>query len=212
MKEVGKLNFTTVQVSNTKKIDSLFKKTLFLKKMQSKDLSVIHSKVFNNDLNHVVFNVEDEYMLSTTKLGHKFNFPYSSWINTFYKHSSKLMFIENEAYEFDKVIISELEKYLDLSVTKNNFSNSLYFKVFEEFKGIIKKCEYINKDDEPISLDFTKTEKFYEIINKEYQIDFLTLNFEGKLISIYKSGKVTIDNNDENHLLDVIERFYKCIG
>ncbi|MGE9214927.1 hypothetical protein [Exiguobacterium aurantiacum] len=204
------MNFTTVIVSDSKKIDQLSKKKFFLKKPANKNLSVIHSNKFN-DIHHVVFNIEDEYVVSTMKLGPQFNFPYSSLINTFYKHNSKLLLIEHENVSFNQIIMDELINNLKINAEVKQFDNKDFLNIIKFFKGTIKKIEYTNKDDEFISLDFVNLDKLHTIVEEDNSLDFLTINFEDRYLSVWKDGKISIDNNDEKYLIGVVERLFMCI-
>lgn len=205
------MNFTAVSVSNSKKIDNLSKNRFFFKKKESKNLSAVHSNTID-DLRHVVFNIEDEYIVTTSKRGPQFNFPYSSLINTFYQYDSNLFLIEHENSSFDQIIIDELTNELKIKAEKKLFINNDYLCIHDKLNGKIKKMEYTNADEEFISRDYVDKNEFYRLVRDSVKIEFLTINFEDRYLSVKHDGKITIDNNDEKYLLSVVSRLFECIG
>lgn len=205
------MNFTITSVSNSKKIDSLSKKPFFLKKSMSKNVAAVHSNSFD-DLNHLVFKIEDEYIVTTSKRGPQFNFPYSSLINTFYKHNSSLLLIEHENSSFDDLIINELKTSLKVEVKKREISSQDYLCIYKKFSSKIKKIEYTNIDEEIVSLDFMNNNDFFNLLDTSNSIDYLTLNFNNRFLTIKQNGNISIDNDDEKYLVDVVSRLFECIG
>src|SRR5699024_5220650 len=142
---------------------------------------------------HVVLHISDEYQIGTKKLGEQFNYPYSSLINMFFILNVNYALIEhiNDKYSDDSL------KYINhitrTKVNKFTISNRIIIKLYDLFRGEIKKLEYTNEDDELFDLDFVAEDDFYNIAN-ESTVDRLTMLVNNRYISINSKGEITVDN------------------
>jgi hypothetical protein len=193
------MRFRILEIDDSKKLLKLskIKKSFFAKK---EDLSLFHFYEIKNNMYHVIFQIADEYLLGTKRSGNYLNVPFSQYINCFFFTNARLILIEDteEAYiedikKFLKEKTNAIANYYEIN--KNSFE-----KLVRYLNGFIKKIEYHDKDGDDYEAEFVPIEKFLEI-NLNFTIDYISLNVDQQFISIYRNGKISVDNSDEEYLI-----------
>jgi hypothetical protein len=193
------MRFRILEIDDSKKLLKLskIKKSFFAKK---EDLSLFHFYEIKNNMYHVIFQIADEYLLGTKRSGNYLNVPFSQYINCFFFTNARLILIEDteEAYiedikKFLKEKTNAIANYYEIN--KNSFE-----KLVRYLNGFIKKIEYHDKDGDDHEVEFVPIEKFLEI-NLNFTIDYISLNVDQQFISIYRNGKISVDNSDEEYLI-----------
>ena len=195
--------FKIIKIDDQSRLKKLEKiKKSFLSKKKD-DISLFHFQEVKKDMFHTVFHLNDEYLMGTKKIGNQTSVPFSQYINFFFFKNSRFCLIENT----DNVYFNEIKNYIstktqeqiqEYTLNKNDFGN-----IVNRLGGFIKKIEYSNGEDD-FEKGFTSLEDF-NFINKDYFIDYVSLNNNEYFISIYKSGKVSVSNSDEDYLIDFAE-------
>lgn len=195
--------FKIIKVDDQLQLGKLgkLKKSFF--SLKKDDISLFHYQQVKENMYHVVFHSNDEYLLGTKKIGNQTSVPFSQYINFFFFSNSSYCLIENT----DQVYFDEIKNYIlqktkskvqEYSLEKEDFHN-----IVNRLGGFIKKMEY-SDGEEDFERNFTSIDEFNKI-NDEYSIDYISLNNEEYFISIYKSGKVSVGNSDEEYLIDFAE-------
>ncbi|WP_214810864.1 hypothetical protein [Exiguobacterium sp. s127] len=208
------MNFRLVVVSEYKKLRKLTKKNfIFGNNKKNEHLSVIHNFDMKNNISHLVYHLKDEYCISTIAMGEQFKIPYSSLINLFYNKKNKIVFIEHSNLQTDQLVKNELSSKTEGLVNEKLISNLEFINVFKEFETQIIKISYVNNDlEEYHENDYMIEEEFLNIANNNaVKINYITFSIDNKLMSLYEEGKVTINNDDEEYLISVVERLYSCL-
>ncbi|WP_454844391.1 hypothetical protein [Priestia megaterium] len=195
--------FKIIKVDDQLQLGKLgkLKKSFF--SLKKDDISLFHYQQVKENMYHVVFHSNDEYLLGTKKIGNQTSVPFSQYINFFFFSNSSYCLIEST----DQVYFDEIKNYIlqktkskvqEYSLEKEDFHN-----IVNRLGGFIKKMEY-SDGEEDFERSFTSIDEFNKI-NDEYSIDYISLNNEEYFISIYKSGKVSVGNSDEEYLIDFAE-------
>ncbi|WP_079525498.1 hypothetical protein [Solibacillus isronensis] len=204
------MNFSLLKVDNPNKLKSLSRNKInFFKKQE--DVSLFHFNKIDNDLYHAVFNISDEYQVSTKKLGNQHNYIYSSLINFFFLPENKYAFMEYINKEYLEEVLTDVNKRTKASLSKIEINNSLFKLIYNDLNGTIKKLKYTNEEDEFFDLDFVTNEKFLGIINSNI-IEELTVLVENQFITINKNGRVSVDNSEEQFLVTFTKRILNAIN
>ncbi|MEW5552131.1 hypothetical protein ABGT22_19700 [Peribacillus frigoritolerans] len=195
--------FKIVKVDDQSRLKKLGKiKKSFLSKKKD-DISLFHYQEVKKDMFHTVFHLNDEYLMGTKKIGNQTSVPFSQYINFFFFNNSGFCLIENT----DSVYLNEIKNYIskkaqeeiqEYKLSKDDFGN-----IVNRLGGFIKKIEYSDGEDD-FEKDFASIDDF-NLINKDYLIDYVSLNNNEYFISIYKSGKVSVSNSDEDYLINFAE-------
>lgn len=204
------MNFSLLKVENPSKLKSLSRNKInFFKKKE--EISLFHFNKIDNDLYHAVFNISDEYQVSTKKLGNQYNYMYSSLVNFFFLDQNKYAFLEYINNEYLEEVLMELNRKTRASISKIAINNDL-FKLFNiDLNGTIKKMKYTNEDDEFIDLDFATKDKFLEVVASN-TIEEITVLVENQFITINKNGRVSVDNSEEEFLVYFTKRILNAIN
>lgn len=203
------MNFSLLKVNNPNKLKHLSKNKInFFKKEE--DISLFHFNKFDNELYHAVFNVQDEYKVSTKKLGEQHNYVYSSLVNFFFLSGSSYAFVEYINKEYQEEVLNELMRRTRTKIELLKVNNELIKILYKDLDGIIKKINYTNEDGELLELDYVTEEKFNEIVYKNIVDDF-TILFEGQFIKVSKEGRISVNNSDENYLINFTKRLINAI-
>lgn len=197
------MRFNILQVNDQNKLKKLggFKKSFFAKK---DDINIFHYYEVENEMFHVVFRINDEHLLGTKKRGNYLNVPFTQYINCFFFLKSKLIVIEQieEAYVYD--IAQFIEEKTGSIISAFKFEKKHFQKMVNFFDGFIKKIEYYDEHEDDYEIDFADITQFNEI-NANYNIDYISLNVETQFISLYKSGRISVDNTSEEYLIKLIK-------
>lgn len=204
------MNFSLLKVEHPNKLKSLSRNKInFFKKQE--DVSLFHFNKIDDDLYHAVFNVSDEYQVSTRKLGNQYNYMYSSLVNFFFLPQNKYALMEYINKEYLEEVITDINKRTKASISKYEINNDFFKLIFLDLNGTIKKLKYINEDEEYFELDFISNEKFIELINSNI-IEELTVLVENQFITVNKKGRVSVDNSDEQFLVHFTKRILNAIS
>lgn len=204
------MNFSLLKVDKPLKLKSLSKaKVNFFKREE--EISIFHFNKFDSDLFHVVFNINDEYQIGTKKLGNQHNLVYSSLINFFFLLNSNYAFLEYLNKEYQEEILNEVQTRTKASVGVLTLDNELLMKIYRSLDGTIKKLQYTSPDEEYFNLEYVNDEQLNKIFN-ENTIDSYTVLIEGQFISISKEGRISVDNSDEDFVINFTKRLLNAIS
>ncbi|MDQ0268672.1 hypothetical protein [Cytobacillus purgationiresistens] len=199
------MNFILFEIDNPKKLKSLSKsKISFFKK--DEDISLFHFNKMDDGLFHVVFNISDEYMVSTKKLGSQHHFSYSSLTNFFFDANSQTALIEYINKEYLDEVTKEIEKRTKSLIRKKNITNEQFLIIQHEFSGKIKKIEFTNSEEEYFELENVSNNFIKDNLN-DITIDKIVILHENQYLSVSNDGKVSVDNSDQEYVIDFVKRF-----
>lgn len=193
------MNFTLFKVDNPKRLKKLNdSKISFFKKHEG--IELFHFNKLDFEMFHLVYHIKDEYQVGTKRVGNQINLPFTQFINCFFFLNNEYLLIEEVLKEYQDDVIKHIQKKVNVTIENETVSNTQFLNVQSKLQGFIKKVEYINEDEGDISLDSISTEKLKEIssINILYR---LTLSVENQFVSIYKNGRISVDNSDEMFLI-----------
>lgn len=198
------MNFSLLQVDSPNKLKRISKnKISFFKKEQ--DVSLFHFNEISDGLFHAVYTLQDEYKVSTRKLGEQHNYVYSSLINFFFLSNSKYAFIEYINKEYQAEIIRELEDKTNSKIKVMRINNKIFNKLFTELIGNIKQINYTSGDGELLSVDYADKALFNQII-ENYIVDDITILYQGQFVRITNNGRISVNNSDENYVINFTKR------
>ncbi|SDM16990.1 hypothetical protein [Bacillus sp. OK048] len=204
------MNFTLLKIENSSKLKSLSKNKInFFKK--DEEISLFHFNKLDNDLFHAVFNISDEYLVSTKKLGNQHNFIYSSLINFFFFLDNNFAIIEFINNEYQNDVLTDIKTRTKTSINIHKLDNELLLKIFHSLGGTIKKLYYSNDEDEYFELDYVKEDLLNKIANNN-TIDSFTVLFEGQYASVSSQGRISVDNSNQEYLVNFIKRLLNAIN
>ena len=204
------MKFSLLKVDNPQKLKSLSRNKInFFKKEE--EITLFHFNMFDNDLYHAVFSINDEYQVSTKKLGNQHNFVYASLVNFFFLLNKEFAFLEFVNNEYQDEIINEIERKTKISVKQQPLDNVSFLKLVGKLNGDIKKIHYSNDDGELFDLDYTSYEKFTQIADVN-TIDDCTISVEDQFITISNNGLISVDNSDEKFLVGFTKRILYAIS
>lgn len=203
------MNFSILKVDKPNKLTSLSRSKInFLNKEE--DISLFHFNKFDDDLYHVVFNILDEYQVSTRKLGQQHNHAYSSLVNLFFLADSHYVLIEYINKNFQEEVINELMRRTKVIIESPKLNNELLAILYYDFNGVIKKLNYTSKDEELLSVDYVNEKDFTEIVS-ENTVDDFTLLVENQFIKVSRTGRISVNNSNENYLVNFVKRILNAI-
>lgn len=203
------MNFILLKVDNPKKLKSLSKNKInFFRK--DEEISIFHYNQMDNGLFHVVFNISDEYVVSTKKLGHQHNFTYSSLSNYFFDLDTNYTVLEYINNEYLDEILNEIKKKTKSLISIVEIKNDQLLEIYGEFKGKIKKLEYTNQDEELIELDNISQDTLQKI-SENNSLDSITFLFDNQFVTIKANGKISVDNSNQDYLVGFIERVLNAV-
>lgn len=205
------MNFSLLKVDNPNKLKSLSKNKInFFKKVEVEDVSLFHFNKIDNDFYHAVFNISDEYQVSTKKLGSQHNYMYSSLINFFFVKNSKYTFLEFINSEYEKEVLLEIKNRAKVEINKYELNNEDILSILNKLNGDIKKLKYITRDEEYKDLDFVSKNDFFKISQFEV-IEEVTILLENQFITITNRGKISVDNSNEEFLIKFTKRILNAM-
>lgn len=204
------MNFILLKVDNPKKLKSLSKNKInFFRK--DEDVSIFHYNQMDNGLFHVVFNISDEYVVSTKKLGHQHNFTYSSLSNYFFKLETNYTILEYINNEYLDEVLNEIRKKTKSIISIVEINNGHFLDIYDNLKGKIKKLAYTNQDEEFVELE-NINQGTLQKISEENLIDSITFFFDNQYVSIKANGKISVDNSNQEYLVGFIERVLNALN
>ncbi|SDX63353.1 hypothetical protein [Salimicrobium album] len=203
------MNFSLLKVDQPKKLKSLSKNKInFLKKEE--EISLFHFNQFENGLFHVVFNISDEYQVSTLKLGTQYNFVYSSLVNFFFIINEQLVFIEYVNNEYQKEVLKEIERRTKVNLNSVEINNFSFKKIYECLGGNVKRINFSDEEEGLLSDGPIISNRFYEI-EEGYKIDDITFLINDRFLKVTKNGKISVDNSDEQYLTEFVKKIINVL-
>lgn len=197
------MRFKLLKVNNSDKLLKLSKiKRSFLSKKE--DMSLFHYFEVEQDLFHIVMHINDEYLLTTKKNGNYMNVPFSHYINCFFLKNSHYFFIEDIGDGYINDITAYLSKKTNAEFDSIEFNNKQIEKLISYFPGFIRKVEYKNQYDDFVDYENITMNQFQNY-NLELDIDFVTFLVNSNFISIYKNGKISVDNSEEEYVINFVK-------
>ena len=136
------MNFSFLEVESPKKLKKLSKRKISFLNKKDEDVSVFHYNAVDEEIIHVVFNINDEYQVSTLKLGNQYNFSYSSLLNFFFIPNRNYAFLEYINQEFEEMVIKEINNRCGTSIDSSKFINKNFWEIYVGLNGTIKKLNY----------------------------------------------------------------------
>lgn len=193
------MNFTLFKVNNPKRLKKLNEsKISFFKKHEG--IELFHFNKMDLDMCHLVYQIKDEYQVGTKRVGNQINLPFTQFINCFFFSNNEYLLIEEVLKEYQDDVLKHIQKKVNVMIENKEINNIQFLNIQSKLQGFIKKVEYINEDEEDIYLDSISTEKLKEI-SSENILDRLTLSIENQYVSIYRNGRISVDNSDEQFLI-----------
>lgn len=174
---------------------------LFSKK--DEEISIFNIAKISNDSYHIVFHISDEYISSTRKGGNESILPFSQYINAFL--NKKFLFIENINKNYLNLIKEFIYKEYNVNSSFFTFNNHIILSIVNITNGLIKKLEYIDQDEEDFEAENINIEELNEIINDGNKIDYINYLSNNTFISIQRNSKISINSDNEERLLELIE-------
>lgn len=204
------MNFSLLKVDNPNKLKSLSKnKFNFFKK--DEDVSLFHFNKLENELFHAVFNINDEFVVSTKKLGNQHNYVYSSLINFFFLLNNDYAFLEYINKEYQNEVLTEINSRSRSNVNIQKLNNEFLLKINQSLNGIIKKLYYSNDEEEYFELDYVNEDSLKEIAAHS-TIESLTILFDQQYVSVSREGKISVDNSNQEYVVNFIKRLLDAIN
>lgn len=199
------MQFSLLKIEKPNKLKRLSKNKINFLNKKEEEISIFHFNKFDDSLFHVVLHISDEYQIGTKKLGKQFNYPYSSLVNMFFILNANYILLEHINDKYTSEVIEYINNSTKTQVIKLSINNDIIIKLHELFNGTIKKVEYTNEYDEMFELDYVTKNYFHEIASNN-TIDLITLLVDNRFISLDRKGKITVDNSDENFLINFTKR------
>lgn len=199
------MKFSLLIVENPNKLKKLSKNVTSFLREKEEDISIFHYNEFENDLFHVVLNINDEYKIGTKKLGEQHIYPYSSLNNFFFLPNSNYALIEYINEKYLSEMLSFINNHTKAKMSTSTVDNSMMISLYESLQGHVKKIEYMNSEAELFDRDFVNDEIFYDIA-KNNTIDRVTFSVNNQFLSVTNEGKITVDNSDEMFLINFTKR------
>lgn len=132
------------------------------------------------------------------------NVPFSQYINCFFLKNSKYFFIEDIGDAYIKDVIAYFTDKTGVILETFIISNHQIEKLVSQFDAAIKKVEYQDEDEEYFDYENPSQDEFNSY-NKDLQIDYISILCNSNFISIYKEGKVSVDNSDEEYIINFVK-------
>lgn len=197
------MKFTVYLVDKKSKMDRLKNNSVFM----SKDLvSVFHFNLINTGLSHIVFNINDEYMVGTKISGNQLNYPIKQYINSFYHHKSGVFYLENVNEEYNEEILRFLDSE-NIALKRLEFHTNFILKFLNTFTGHIKKIEFEDKNEESFSFETISQNNLMQHLSENKKIIYISFLSGDYFISLYRSGLLSVNESDINYLIKFIEDF-----
>jgi hypothetical protein len=197
------MNFITYVVNkpqNFKKLKSV-KQSFF---GRGTDASVFLYNEKPNGLVHLILKLNDEYLIRTKLFSEYTSIPFDHYINVFFNLSSSTLFIEESLGAYLDVAIEYLQRAAKIQVERKKIALDTFIKLSEKYSGNadIIRLEYLSKEsDEEVTLEYTSMLKFQKLKNDFEQIDFMSWRFNEFYASINMTGKVKVDNSQDEFLV-----------
>ncbi|HDR7432660.1 hypothetical protein [Bacillus albus] len=197
------MKFNIFKVSDSKKLLKITKKrTSFLAKKTG--INTFHANELNHNFHHIVFHIPDEYNVGSKTGGNYINFPFSQYVNSFVFLDGNYFLVEliNEGYT--KEVLDYINQKTGVSFDKINFDSNVINRLVSTLNGKIKQVEYVNEEGDDQVLEHVKQEQFLQIVNN-YDVEYVLLNVDDRLISLHNRGILSVDNSDEDYLIKFTE-------
>ncbi|MBX7001871.1 hypothetical protein P9384_02435 [Bacillus pumilus] len=193
------MNFSILKVNHSLKLKTLGKNNInFFNKKD--DISLFHFNQLDKNMFHVVFNINDIFQTGTKRTGNQHNFTYSSLVNCFFFLDNDYLLIENVTTEYVEDVISHIEQKTKTKIHKVKLSNDQFCSIKNVLDGSIKKLAYVNMDEDDIEHEFVNNDEFLKII-ESYKVENMTILAESEYVSIYRMGKISVNNSDDQYLI-----------
>lgn len=157
-----------------------------------------------NGLVHLILKLNDEYLIRTKLFSEYTSIPFDHYINVFFNLSSSTLFVEESLGAYLDVAIEYLQRAAKIQVERKKIALDTFIKLSEKYSGNsdIIRLEYLSKEsDEEVTLEYTSMLKFENLKNDFEQIDFMIWRFNEFYASINMTGKVKVDNSQDEFLV-----------
>ncbi|MED4292246.1 hypothetical protein [Priestia megaterium] len=206
------MNFTLYEIDKPKRLKKLAgNKVNFFKKPG--DIELYHFNEIETDMFHIVYHIKDEYQVGTKRAGNQMRLPFTQFVNCFFFLENDYFLLEEVLEEYQQDVVEHIQRKAGVSIKRKKLENKHFLQVYSALSGFIKKVEYQDKDEEDYYLDSINKEKFEDII-ENFILDRLTISVENEFVSMYKKGKISVDNSNENYLIkftrDIVYAIDNC--
>lgn len=174
------------------------------------EVNLFHFNEIDTNMFHIVYNIEDEYQVGTKRVGNKMNLPFRQFVNCFFFLENEYFLLEETIDQYQEDIIKHIESKASVSINQTKLENTDFLKISNSLNGHVKKVEYIDENNDDYFLESIRGEEFEAIINR-FILDRLTLLVENRFVSIYRKGKVSVDNSNEDYLIKFTRQIVDAI-
>ncbi|GGN55048.1 hypothetical protein [Oceanobacillus indicireducens] len=207
------MNFTLhkLKAESFPKQKGIIKKSWQLFSKKEEDVSLFNWNEIEKNKFHIVFHISDEYISRTKKGGNEKVLPFSQYINAFLIEDN--FFIETNNKNYLSLIINFLKTEHKLDPISMEIDNELLLEIIKQTNGFLKKFEYVNDEDNDFFEENLKYETLIKILNTPgNEFEFVNFLYKNTFISIYRNGKISINSNDEDELLQIIEEVSNAVS
>ncbi|MEH6892603.1 hypothetical protein V7024_23670, partial [Bacillus sp. JJ864] len=101
-------------------------------------------------------------------------------------------------------ITAYLSKKTGAEFSSTEFNNKHIEKLISFFHGHIKKVEYKDEYDDFIDYENIPINEF-QLNNLQLEIDYVSFLANFNFVSIYKNGKISVDNSEEEYIINFVK-------
>ncbi|MEC1373364.1 hypothetical protein P9D39_03440 [Heyndrickxia oleronia] len=178
------------------------KKTWKLFSKKDDDVSLFNSTKISPKTYHIVFHISDEYIGGTKKGGEELKLPFSQYVNSFL--TNNILFVENIQTNYVELIKKFIIDEYGETPRQIIFENNNFVEIIQRTNGFVKKLEYIDENDNDIEMESLEISELDKLENN-WTIDYVNFLSNSTFLSLKKQGKLSINSNDEEKLLNIIE-------
>lgn len=200
--------FRTSDSSTFKKITQ--KKSKFLS--SSNEVDLFHVNKLSSKQIHVVFFISDEYNFGAKKSGEFVTVPFNQYINAFLFSDSPFILVESINNNYSELVVKYLENITASNIELVALSNKQLLSIVKLLDSIIKEIEYEDKNNETQISNKVNSDLLEQIFQEDHDISYLLLNIDNKLFSVKNKTTISINNNDEDYLINFTEDLVNAIG
>ncbi|KGX94049.1 hypothetical protein N781_00445 [Pontibacillus halophilus JSM 076056 = DSM 19796] len=204
------MNFSLYQVDKPKKLKRLSSNKMSFFKNNDDDINLFHFNEIETGMFHIVYNIEDVYQVGTKRVGNQMNLPFRQFINCFFFIDNEYFLLEETIDQYREDLVKHVETKAGVAIKLKTLNNNDFVKLFSYLNGFIKRLEYVDENEVDYFLNSVSGKEFNEIA-ENYTLDRVTLLVEDQFVSIYRKGKISVDNSDEEYLIKFTKEIANAI-
>lgn len=174
------------------------------------DINLFHFNEIETGMFHIVYNIEDVYQVGTKRVGNQMNLPFRQFINCFFFIDNEYFLLEETIDQYREDLVKHVETKAGVAIKLKTLNNNDFVKLFSYLNGFIKRLEYVDENEVDYFLNSVSGKEFNEIA-ENYTLDRVTLLVEDQFVSIYRKGKISVDNSDEEYLIKFTKEIANAI-